>query len=520
MGFDFYVEGENYMSKLGIKVWTDRLEEVRSQIRDLAGIRSTGASPPPLHRQDDHHEKVISILKKLLVCLNEFSEKQFGYFLDGFFGDNPAKKLTVSKKYPPEHVLNATLDQIEYDYWVISHALSQRNSGSDEVKRILQIADILGRLALQPAIEGGHLGNLQVITYLHKSPSIRVIPYFNIALVGIPPTVGSTPRDYLAIPHEVGHLIYWLGKVKSESSEDTVSISSIFKREKLEKNVIANRWIEEIFADIYGVSLAGPAIALSFQDLALQLEQDEFFEDDGDHPPPILRPIIYTKILNKIGYTNFADALKDHWLGKKGKLKNRLEKEKATKNPSTEEETGEEGNSSQRNSSESENSPEKYEFAFKKRDGKFQLVEHVFSIDPKLPLDKTKQIEYVVKSIYEKIHGNDDNQPWMKFGCNWWRNIFNDGTDVDTIYSKFEDKIEEFTKSSDFEDEVNTFIDELEIDPCVNYDTLIDRWIKEFVWVASEKGNNIEGKIPYTWLPIFIANGWTTEGPVSNPPGP
>jgi hypothetical protein len=60
------------------------------------------------------------------------------------------------------------------------------------------------------------------------------------------------------------------------------------------------RWIEEIFADVYGCLIAGPLIALDFQDLQLTVSKEQFTKDDGEHPAPVLRPYIYTRVLERL----------------------------------------------------------------------------------------------------------------------------------------------------------------------------------------------------------------------------
>jgi hypothetical protein len=60
-------------------------------------------------------------------------------------------------------------------------------------------------------------------------------------------------------------------------------------------------WLEEIFADIYGTLIAGPAFALSIQKMLLEkVNRDNLLKDDGEHPIPYLRPFIRTQVLREI----------------------------------------------------------------------------------------------------------------------------------------------------------------------------------------------------------------------------
>ena len=69
------------------------------------------------------------------------------------------------------------------------------------------------------------------------------------------------------------------------------------KQEKILKGLLI-QWQEEIFADIYGCLVAGPAIAKSFQDLLF--DNYTLTESDGVHPIPLIRPYIYAKVLETI----------------------------------------------------------------------------------------------------------------------------------------------------------------------------------------------------------------------------
>jgi hypothetical protein len=50
------------------------------------------------------------------------------------------------------------------------------------------------------------------ITYTWTTNTSRVIPYADVALIGLPISVLGNQEDVLAIPHEVGHFLFWNGK--------------------------------------------------------------------------------------------------------------------------------------------------------------------------------------------------------------------------------------------------------------------------------------------------------------------
>ncbi len=278
-------------------------------------------------------------IASLLKALQAFAESQFNFFHVGFYGQDEDNKkgikpkepyLEESKSFLPEYVLRKTLYQIEYDLSVIKQAIDQRENGIDGEKIALMQADVLAYHALKPAIDdidddddANLLTNTAVITYFNKVASVRVIPYAPIALIGLPysaidtfvegvqiePVEGDPPvdmnnhnahtnvRDLLAIPHEIGHYVYWHGRLGS--SRLAITLSNRLKKQP--KWLV--QWLEEIFADIYGALIVGPTMALNFQELQKDFfKPAEFIKDDEKHPIPAIRPYIYTYILSKVEF--------------------------------------------------------------------------------------------------------------------------------------------------------------------------------------------------------------------------
>ncbi|MCA9923542.1 MAG: hypothetical protein KC421_14285 [Anaerolineales bacterium] len=236
-------------------------------------------------------------LSSMLTCLAAFGKSQFQFFYDGF----NSGKLLPSMHHPAEFVLNATLSQVSYDLSVIRQAADQRRS--PHLKDTLEKADQLAQSALNLAVTDKLLKPGTVVTYFNKSAHIRVIPYAPVALVGIPYTAIETPRDLLAIPHEVGHYVYHHATGLAAKLHTQIPFDPPW----------FNHWIEEIFADIYGCLVAGPVIGLDFQDLLLDNPTEHFTEDDGEHPVDAIRPFIHTTVLNRLGFKNAAEALQDRW---------------------------------------------------------------------------------------------------------------------------------------------------------------------------------------------------------------
>lgn len=267
----------------------------------------------------------------MLGSLHGFAEKQFNFFFNGFVQKTPY--LATSPAYPAAYALRLTIDQIEYDLSVLRRARDQRLSGLNAAKELhtLRLADRLTYRALQPMFrlfldkgrgkELRFLENTTALTYFKKSMSVRVIPYAPVAVVGIPQTCtdpDKNPQDFLAIPHEAGHYVFW------HAQHDKVPLRSLIQMALPPEPAWRQAWLEEIFSDVYGCLVAGPAIARDFQDL--MMDNKELFEDDGEHPIGALRPYVYSDTMRELhdrfgDFPSAPDKLDDRW---KALLKTRV----------------------------------------------------------------------------------------------------------------------------------------------------------------------------------------------------
>ncbi|KAA3664374.1 MAG: hypothetical protein DWQ04_06035 [Chloroflexi bacterium] len=233
-------------------------------------------------------------IKSALALLQDFGKKQFDFFYLGF--QNGA--LIDSPHLRAEYALRRTLDQISFDLEVLQRAHNQRllNDQNEQMVKTLALADKLAYLALKPAIDAELLENTAVITYFQKSANVRVVPYGPVAIIGIPYTCvdwDNNARDFLAIAHEVGHYVYW--HAKKGNPRTGTSLRALLRSEISADPPWRTAWLEEIFADVYGALIAGPAIALDFQELLY--DNYDLLEDDGEHPVSAIRPYLYTEVL-------------------------------------------------------------------------------------------------------------------------------------------------------------------------------------------------------------------------------
>ena len=256
-------------------------------------------------------------LLPMLLCLKAFADKRFTSFHSGF----RAKRLETWPDFPPDAVFSTIQDQIGYDVDVINRAILQRLSGTSLMKERLELADRLAWSALQLAVSAGLLGpekKSTATTYFQKSPNIRVMPYAPVALVGVPYSCQQLDRDLLATPHEVGHYVFWHGNYDGMSLREFLvgQVVAVVPNKQSPDYQLLLHWLEEIFADAYGTCVAGPVMALDFQDLQLDTSRQKFITDDAVHPAPVLRPNIHLQILRKRDPANWAmwaDVLQQNW---------------------------------------------------------------------------------------------------------------------------------------------------------------------------------------------------------------
>lgn len=269
-----------------------RLRLAENRLQQTMGEASDPSSPPGA---------LLALLTRLIV----FASGQFHFFEDGFTVRR-FHSLAELPQYPLDYVFRGVINQAFNDLQVIEWAAEQRLNGSDAMRAALHAADQLAYAALEPAIAGNLLdANTTVITYFEKFASIRVLPYANAALIGIPFSCIHTPQDFLAIPHEVGHYVFGRGRLPEGNLRKLLYATYDAGAPHPE---YVRDWIEEIAADVYGCLIAGPVIALDFQDLQLEKSPKKFTADDGEHPAPILRPPIYHKVLHNQRVTGKGDA--------------------------------------------------------------------------------------------------------------------------------------------------------------------------------------------------------------------
>jgi hypothetical protein len=329
------------------------------------------------------------------------------------------------------------------------------------------------------------------VTYFQKSPDIRVIPYAPVALVGIPYSCQQLPRDLLAVPHEVGHYVFSHGTLGYGTADEKPlrkylldRLGQIVPKESRDYRRLS-RWLEETFADVYGACVAGPVMALDFQDLQLHTGRERFITDDNDHPVPVLRPKIHLQVLRKRdpgGWAAWADVLQRNW-------EERLEKRERVDqivNPT-------------RNLD---------HFI---SDGEPVAVANTIS-ESAHPTEDAKPLDQLVSAMLEVLSGSN-TLPWYS-GLPEVTAAEPQLLQGDALTQATEPLYEAL---DDFVGDHSPMVEPDKLDPLLNAtfntpaekDEIVGKWLD-----ARLLDFPTASTVPHEeWEPYFFAEGWTTEGP-------
>ncbi len=281
--------------------------------------------------------------RQTLQCLKLFAEWQFSFFHNGFNEQTDAASDDLGQSifefdplYPTEYALNVTSEQVNHDFEVLMRIIAHRQIAglTEGMQDRIQLADQLAYQALQVAFASATAALIEpttVLTYFQKSTSIRVIPYAPVALIGLPllgnvdnKALAIASRDLLALPHEVGHHIYWrrLAIDPKNTVRDNLRIG--LQQSDLNLPAWIQNWEEEIFADVYSCLIAGPVSALTIQEILQGVPAHLALQDDHHYPVPLIRPLIHIAVLERLAelvqdaeqadqLKNAATVLQNRW---------------------------------------------------------------------------------------------------------------------------------------------------------------------------------------------------------------
>lgn len=280
----------------------------------------------PANEQDDDNFLRLTLYKLLLERLLDFARRQYAYFYFGFGGEaagmsaDAYQALSIDTSNSPSYYLKEILEKMNEEFRIIMSLVDLRTAEEQLTKKAsLNLADDFGHLLLPMVkekltlIDGrivetpGILSDAPlVISYFAANPNIRILPYANAVLIGIPESAiglrsesgklpqGEVPRDMLVMGHELGHYVYRNAVVNDDRLRDYLA-KMVHDKEEFVQN-----WMEELFCDVY--------CALFVDEDELMALVEAWTADDpiqaghrfGKHPFGRVRPFIYYAAI-KIG---------------------------------------------------------------------------------------------------------------------------------------------------------------------------------------------------------------------------
>jgi hypothetical protein len=129
----------------------------------------------------------------------------------------------------------------------------------------------------------------------------------------------ASPWDWPLIFHELGHPLQCdlCGGTAALEVEWAAALSQLALQGTNDPSVAGywSRWSGEVFADVIGVMLGGPAYALALQEaLAQPREALAQFHPDDPHPPQVVRVFLCAGVLRSLGFTGEAERLEQRQL--------------------------------------------------------------------------------------------------------------------------------------------------------------------------------------------------------------
>ena len=300
----------------------DSLDAAAQKLKELKTGESspTAVLPQPAAKQTDDVDRAFQLAQLLnLYTLSQKLNHFFRQTLQTLVQETTARSQQTAAR-PPLHLIRETFRRVAADHEIIQQAAIQRRWNkhldgrfymSEQAIELL-VMDKLAWKAIAPFqhLLAGDGEQMAVITYLSERTHIRHAPYApNFVLVGlsydrVPPAsslFGDTDAasyafpsaELMAIPHEIGHHIYQHGRLPN--GKTFAQISDQFRDNPY------YAWCEEIFADLYGCTVAGPLSALGMQALLVSLDRRRFWKDDEEHPTPLLRVFLMAEMLRVLG---------------------------------------------------------------------------------------------------------------------------------------------------------------------------------------------------------------------------
>lgn len=289
----------------------------------------------------DGHTPTQMRLKNVAYSLLNFSACHFAFVIDSFYQQryfaiidatsphlSPAdaanphpETLAQFVKIPPgfpNFALRGVLSKVCGDIMTLHAIWSQYADGeSTSVQTGLRMSNQLAAAAWKRLRK--YLPLMQApIVYARPSTGARLTPYSNIPLISIPPTAvvqpnahaDIRPEDAMAIPHELGHFVYWRGVTPTTDIPMAQAIQKAIDS-NTDEPLRLSHWVEEVFADVVATLIGGPAAVMSLISMLREKIGRHFVEDDGHYPIAAVRPYAAMLALRRCGID--TTQLADDW---------------------------------------------------------------------------------------------------------------------------------------------------------------------------------------------------------------
>ncbi|WP_438022839.1 hypothetical protein [Sorangium sp. So ce233] len=248
------------------------------------------------------------------------------------------EEIARARAGAPARAVEATADDIELVLGEIAVLARQRRDPS--LLAELGDADALADACYAPVIAFARAEGLPLRS---GSPATQLTPFdlaiwtgfipTSIAPIFLPADFFATPLRWPALAHEIGHdflasiddlepaLRRELGlpdggaRPRSPALDDHDIASAEVRR-------VFGAWFEEIFCDVFGTLMFGPAYVLTMSELffqegepyaSLAVHRDVSGAHYDEHPPPHLRVLIGCMVLERAGLGESARALREAW---------------------------------------------------------------------------------------------------------------------------------------------------------------------------------------------------------------
>lgn len=288
------------------------VEQVETQIREL--------------QSDAEYKKSVPGMKRLRDSLVEFHRFAFDYFVyihEGNPNNLNDQRLVLAKIQNEIVALRPLMDQRR-----VLHLPDQPHSL--RLLGFLQLADKLAYdfLAKCDLVEGATFYNQlpsntedgkveSILVFFEEMTQIRQgrTAYQRVPSISLPVSTWRSPWLWLGLAHEIGHYVYQNLRPKyvPDDTDPRKNAFSITLQERVHDALVAKGasvhmvkmwegWLEELFADLYGVLVLGPAYTESYicQRLLPNLKDgSRLLENDGVHPPDLLRPLVQLHLLRQ-----------------------------------------------------------------------------------------------------------------------------------------------------------------------------------------------------------------------------